>query len=703
MAVRERVSLPLPATPPSLPAAEVPVDLMADNRRLQELLHQALRREAEALRKLKHLSLQLAEFRATCRTPTLAEANGLPACRVESPEGVSSGLSQSSDNAPVGAGATSSSGPNSPTIIIDKRTSLSTPDFMAIACSTSPVTTDTVRQSTSEHSLCQNSISHGQGEQMHQRSQLAPVPRDLKDVRREREKPPSPEPRPPSPHTERQKLLIHHSSSPEDLSTVPAPVPAPAPSKKFYTLSKKPSLKVRKTKSHGLAGELKDPPRQRSSTASSRLRPTWLIRRRATNSASKSQRPQVPGSFDDLFSQFQRSTSTIYTDPLAKRIGQHWLDVCSVGERTVEDNKYFDAVWELFQSECKYLTQQLRPLEQIYKGFLEELHFYDLLVVADTDKIFANLSELCELSASVARDLFKLFHHRSGSMVAPSSELILAFSMFGHKFNPVYQRFCVNFEKQRGFIKALEQLPDFQEYLRVCRGHRMVHRNDLTSLLIAPIQHQFHYQLLLEKVLKNTRDPTDRSVLSSAIKAFTVALKELEGNIADHKRSLELLELQEMLSWPSVTALDPDAYIPESLLAELSSQGCQEVLASEDRQLLFKGDLKLMDGRGKPSTDLSAFLFTQLLLLAEPRSKPNKKELTQYCVFRHPLFLANLEVHEVTATPSQKHLITLVERSALGQRVAVFTVLAPSQQGKEKWVNELLRAKEALWHRQTSQ
>lgn len=84
MAVRERVSLPLPATSPSLPAAEVPVDLMADNRRLQELLHQALRREAEALRKLKHLSLQLAEFRATCRTPTPVETNGeAPGCREE--------------------------------------------------------------------------------------------------------------------------------------------------------------------------------------------------------------------------------------------------------------------------------------------------------------------------------------------------------------------------------------------------------------------------------------------------------------------------------------------------------------------------------------------------------------------------------------------------------------------------------------------
>ena len=60
--------------------------------------------------------------------------------------------------------------------------------------------------------------------------------------------------------------------------------------------------------------------------------------------------------------------------------------------------KYRDAVWDLFQAEAKFLTRSLQPLEQVYKGFLEELHFHGILKVADVDKIFANLSELCEVS-----------------------------------------------------------------------------------------------------------------------------------------------------------------------------------------------------------------------------------------------------------------------------------------------------------------
>ena len=37
---------------------------------------------------------------------------------------------------------------------------------------------------------------------------------------------------------------------------------------------------------------------------------------------------------------------------------------------------------------------------QVYKAFLEELQFYGCLTIADTDKIFGNLSELVEVSGS---------------------------------------------------------------------------------------------------------------------------------------------------------------------------------------------------------------------------------------------------------------------------------------------------------------
>ena len=210
----------------------------------------------------------------------------------------------------------------------------------------------------------------------------------------------------------------------------------------------------------------------------------------------------------------------------------------------------------MFQSEAKYLTKFLQPLELVYKNFLEELHFHQILKVADGDKIFANLSELCEVSIYTYlislqscvvphvcvcvslnvlipnivylsptaqlwcgqqfvyivswspwwQDCSSQWAHQGiqyGKKVQSTSVECLFSThslpvQFGHKFNPVYQRFCVNYEKQQGFVRALQQLPDFQIYQNVCRGHSVVGKNDLAALLIAPMQHQCRYQLKLD-------------------------------------------------------------------------------------------------------------------------------------------------------------------------------------------------------------
>ena len=83
-------------------------------------------------------------------------------------------------------------------------------------------------------------------------------------------------------------------------------------------------------------------------------------------------------------------------------------------------------------------------------------------------------------------------------------------------------------------------------------------------------------------MLKYTKTKAEKELLSSAIKAFVVSLsklivimclqdmkclpppsEELEANIDENKRSAEMLELQETLSWPTLAQLEPSTYIPE--------------------------------------------------------------------------------------------------------------------------------------------
>lgn len=113
-----------------------------------------------------------------------------------------------------------------------------------------------------------------------------------------------------------------------------------------------------------------------------------------------------------------------------------------------------------------------------------------------------------------------------------------------------------------------------------------------------------------------------------SLTSLPTCTEELEANINEHKRSAELLELQETLYWPSVSQLNQEAYICDSLKELLSRQPCCELMASKDRQLVDKGSLRLLDNKGRPSTELNVYLFTDILLLTEEH-RPGKKEVCQ--------------------------------------------------------------------------
>ncbi len=58
----------------------------------------------------------------------------------------------------------------------------------------------------------------------------------------------------------------------------------------------------------------------------------------------------------------------------------------------------------MYLNTCLWLVWYIFCCVQVYKGFLDELHFHGILKIADVDKIFANLSGLCEVSiASISQ------------------------------------------------------------------------------------------------------------------------------------------------------------------------------------------------------------------------------------------------------------------------------------------------------------
>ena len=64
-------------------------------------------------------------------------------------------------------------------------------------------------------------------------------------------------------------------------------------------------------------------------------------------------------------------------------------------------------------------------------------------------------------------------------------------------------------------------------------------------------------------------DVPGTSLTPSHLSLHVLPTEELESAIAQHKCSLELLELQEMLYWPPLQQICPESYIPPVTLLSL--------------------------------------------------------------------------------------------------------------------------------------
>lgn len=609
--------------------------LNEENIFLKEMLQQALSREAEALRKLKHLQLRYLDLLSRSNSPKTSPKG-------EKRNDIKTLLERPKDSLDQLTTRSTSPSPDnisgqimSPQLIVELDADCSYLDF---------------------------DLKTNRLEKLNGLSSLAPLPQGLKDVRYEREKPPfpretkSPEISPKIIHTKTSeqprrvsRLIKQRSHSDEEINKSPVGRTHSVPMEKMGT------------------------------------RPNSFWRRKSRNISDTI---NVSEHFDILFKHFMH-TSYEQPDQLINYLDVHWSDICLDPQCSPEVYKYRDAVWEIFQQETKYLTRQLQPLEQVYKHFLEELQFHGMLSEASSEKIFGNISELIELTLSIAKDLLNLFERRSADNIAKPTELILAFRMFGHNFNPVYKCFCTNYEQQRSYVKSFETSLQYQEYLRVCRTAPSVQRSDINDLLIAPMQHQCHYKLLLENVLKRCSEPNHRSILSSAIKAFVVSLKELDSAIAAHKTSLELVDLRDSIYWPPVIQISSDAYVPQSLSDYTHLQTCTSVITSSDRNLRLRGNFKQLDSKGRPYMDIHLVLLNDLLLITEVKNHSNKKSY-RYTLLQQPFDPNYISVHR--PFDPLRPILVVLPHSVLGQLLSIYSLLSTSQEERDKWITSLLAA-----------
>ncbi|XP_038061160.1 uncharacterized protein LOC119731932 isoform X2 [Patiria miniata] len=405
---------------------------------------------------------------------------------------------------------------------------------------------------------------------------------------------------------------------------------------------------------------------------------------------------------------------------------KHWRDVImevennntnnSVHSPSQEEVKRRDKVWELFHSECVYLIEHILVLKNVFQEPLRALQCEGYLMYIEPAKIFANIDELSQVSASFCRDLIRmLLAKASRTDFCHTDAVVTAFAMFGNRVCPAYQRYCMNYSSALHYIDNLKKHEDFVEFVKLCEQDTRCKRLQLADLMVAPIQHVTKYPLLLKDIRERTDDPIERASLNATLQAVGVALNELDGKVKWLGNFERLRELQQMITWPQVEELDPRVSVPEFLKDTVAKMSKSNLLASTKRTLLHEGPLTLIDGT--KSSEMYIFLFDDMLLISKIRKNnvkkkslpdgmtisatppvPRKKDGFSFIVYRPPIPLDRVSVIELeskrAAASGLKHGFVLLQNSRYQQFVGAYTLAASDDNSKQIWLTHLKNARE---------
>lgn len=404
---------------------------------------------------------------------------------------------------------------------------------------------------------------------------------------------------------------------------------------------------------------------------------------------------------------------------------QHWKDFIEsvlgrpidISSISTEEYKRREKVWEVFRSECAYLVDHILVLKEIFQERLRWLQCEDHLMHIEIVKLFANVDELCTVSANLCRDLIKNFSSRlSEGEFGQADAIVAALATFEMQVCPAFSSYCMNYSGALQYLESLKKQDDFAEFCKICEQDSRCKRLQLTDLLITPIQRITKYTLLLRDIRNCTSQTSEKELLNSTLISVESAIKvDLEGKVEWLANFERMRELQQMISWPPIEELDSklSGLVPEFLKSTIAKKSREHVLFSSKRSLTYEGHLHIFEnGRLQ---EVYVFLFDDMMLITRMRRTSGNKKKTitdnaspygqtqnyvpkhkdgySFVVCKAPLPLDRLEIVDIDAKQALangiKHCFVLVQLNRYGQVHTLYAFSSSSETHQQTWLGQL--------------
>ncbi|XP_076357518.1 pleckstrin homology domain-containing family G member 7-like isoform X2 [Tachypleus tridentatus] len=384
------------------------------------------------------------------------------------------------------------------------------------------------------------------------------------------------------------------------------------------------------------------------------------------------------------------------------------------GTLTKGEMKRREALWDLFQSEVMFLYDHLMVLKNVFMEPLKKIQVEGFAMFAQPEVLFGNLDELCCVTYAFCKEFFYLIlQHVHYGETETTDVLVRLFqkSTKATALRQAYHRYTLNYINALNYLETLRRQVEFNEFEKWCSRDLRCKKLQLTDLLVSPVQHIMRLPLLLKEIEMRTDDAYEKEAITSILELEETSIRELDDKMKWLKNFERLLEIQRNIIWPSITELDPKAFIPEFLKAPLSKQPCERLIVSPKRQIILEGPLQLFDG-GKP-TEMYVILFDDMFLITRRKKGLHKKKSSitenwassssrgsssqesgfKYVVYKQPLSLDRFFIHDVSpqdgAQNNLKHAFVLVLLNRFQQVVAVYTFQSSNETVKATWLSKL--------------
>nr|CDS29764.1 intersectin 2 [Hymenolepis microstoma] len=341
----------------------------------------------------------------------------------------------------------------------------------------------------------------------------------------------------------------------------------------------------------------------------------------------------------------------------------------------------FNTILELIDSEKHYLTDLIEVKEKFYEG-LRRQGVSELRLA----QIFCNWTSICEVSEAINKD----FQERKPNL--KKGEDLIGDILVRHLPKcMVYRDFCANQDAALENLKKLsEEKKEVAQFLLSCERFMRVQSMPLSSYFLKPMQRITKYKLIIEKLVNHTPpDHPDYENLEQSLELVSTVLSVCNEAIKNQESFGQIYWLRDHLIFDSDTGGFGVCGEDDRRLIDMEVEVGGE---RRRRLLLYSGTLYKVNSK----KELIAFLFTDMLLLAQPVNisasslpsgnlmLPQKPDATlakvNFKTYRRGIFLSQIRVSTAASLSPKSQRKRSVFRASRGS-VADISTLASGGSG----------------------